>query len=98
MSTLKEMSNEFHWLTDMEVGFHVIKMPNIFFYFKFYRFVVNYNKVRLQFHGSPRLLVSPTDSLYVLGLCDSQVLKDDKSSAKVADFNDPSMCVFMLPS
>ena len=26
--------------------------------------------------------------------CDSLVLKDDKSSVKVADFNDPSMCVY----
>ena len=27
-------------------------------------------------------------------LCDSLVLKDDKSSVKVADFNNPSMCVY----
>ena len=26
--------------------------------------------------------------------CDSLVLKDDKSSVNVADFNDPSMCVY----
>ena len=26
--------------------------------------------------------------------CDSLVLKDDKSSVKVADFNDPSMCMY----
>ena len=30
--------------------------------------------------------------------CGSFVLKDDKSSTKVADFNDQSMCVCMLPS
>ena len=41
---------------------------------------------------SPRLLVSPTDSLYVP--CDFLVLKDDNSSVKVANFNDPSMCVY----
>ena len=28
--------------------------------------------------------------------CDSLVLKDDKSSVKVADFNNPSMCVCAL--
>ena len=27
-------------------------------------------------------------------LCGSLVLKDDKSSVKVANFNDPSMCVY----
>ena len=27
-------------------------------------------------------------------LCDSLFLRDDKSSAKVADFNDPPMCVY----
>ena len=26
--------------------------------------------------------------------CDSLVLKDDKSSVEVVDFNDPSMCVY----
>ena len=26
--------------------------------------------------------------------CDSLVLKDDKSCVKVADFNDPSVCMY----
>ena len=28
--------------------------------------------------------------------CDSLVLKDDKSSVKVDDFNDPSMCLYAV--
>ena len=53
------------------------------------------------FHGSPRV----RDSLFHLQTpymslgrspCDFLILKDDKSSVTVADFNNPSMCVYAV--
>ena len=54
--------------------------------------------IQMLLHPQPEVILSPYHLTPYMSLgrspCDSLVLKDDKSSVKVADFNDPSICVY----
>ena len=69
-----------HYLLCREINSLVLKI-----YFAILKIVKVVS--RLRFLRTPYMFLGRS-------LGDSLLLKDDKSSVKVADFNDPSMCVY----